>query len=656
MNEFPDSKCPQEPLRFGTCPSLASLLTLLETVPALVWETDATLRFTCLMGAALSAVAVSPKLFEGRPVWELFSAAEAPHGRKAHEAALLGQPVSFEISVNGRDLRANVRPLPGANGAIDGVIGVAMDMTEHLVLERALRLSEFGYRSLSEDAPYAICRATLGGELLQVNRAMSEMLGYDAALSPELLLRDLPLIFESPAGFEQFRKALVSRNSPASMDAQWLRRDGATIHVRVNGRVVRGAHGEISHLDIFAENVTEMKRLEAALGQAERMQAVGRLAGGVAHDFNNLLTVISGHVEMMLAESSDQTMREQLELVKQAAIKAASLTRQLLAYTRQQVLQTRNLNLNDVICRLMAMLSRLIKEDIEVVFLPGESLRCVNADPNEIERVLVNLALNAQDAMPHGGRLTIETANASFRELQTSQPDEIAPGDYARILVSDNGAGMDAETQSRAFEPFFTTKEPGQGTGLGLAVVYGVVHQSGGSIRLDSQPGVGTTFRIYLPSVTAAEAPEAAATPSSTSARQRGSGTILVAEDDAAIRNLVVHTLENLGYQVLSAADGAAAISLADSHAGEIHLLVSDLVMPALGGRQLAEALRKKSPHLKVVFISGYAGPVLGDQDLELANARFLQKPFSMDSLASAVSEALGGSSFSKATAASRLV
>jgi two-component system, cell cycle sensor histidine kinase and response regulator CckA len=538
-----------------------------------------------------------------------------------------GHSASFDTEVNGRVLQAHVKPVRNSDGDVVGVAGIAIDTTEHTVAERALRLSEQSYRSLIEDAPYAICRSTMGGELLQVNRAMTEMLGYDAASSPELLLRDLQLIFVPPGSFEEFRKTLFSGEPRGGSEGVWVRRDGRQIQVRLSGRILRGVSVNVSHLDIFAENVTEKKQLEAELGQAQKMHAIGQLAGGVAHDFNNLLTVILGHTGMLLSDAGDSASRDSLEAVQEAATKAAALTKQLLAFSRRQMLRSQTLNLNEVIGNLTGMLSRLIKEDIELVFRPGDNLGSVIADAGEIERVLLNLTVNAQDAMPDGGRLTIETANVN--------------SDHVEIAVRDTGIGMTRETQARVFEPFFTTKQPNEGTGLGLSVVYGVVRQSGGSIRMESAPGAGTTFRIYLPRVDAVAAPTRIVPP--LVSPPHGSETILFAEDDASIRRLVSGFLEGLGYRVLTVADGVAAANLAQSWQGEIHLLLTDFIMPLLGGRELAEKLKAGDPRLKVIFISGYAGHAVDQKDLHLGDVYFLHKPFSMELLATSVRNVLDG-------------
>jgi PAS domain S-box-containing protein len=630
MDVFLDDLCPEK-LQSGSCPSLTSLLSLLGRVPALLWAANADGEFTSLTGAGLALAGVVAQDYAGKPIETLFSSSGANgHARKAHCAALEGEACSFETEINGRDLQAHLEPLRGQDGAIAGVIGVALDLTDRMVAERALRLSEHSYRSLIEEAPYAICRSTVGGQLLQVNRAMLEMLGYEAASEAELLLRDLPLIFAS-CTFQEFRARLLAGGAVHGLEAAWILRDGSEIQVIVSGRAIRDHAGELSHLDVLAEDVTAKKRLEEQLIQAQKMQAVGQLAGGVAHDFNNLLTVIGGHVEMMAAKVEDAELRERLGEVKQAADRAAQLTRQLLAFSRRQVLQSKVVNLNTVVQQLLGMLRRLIKESVELSFVPARDLGFVRIDPSQIEQVLVNLTVNAQDAMPNGGRLMIETRNMRV----DGPPGDLPAGDYVMLLVRDTGHGMDREVQARIFEPFFTTKKMGQGTGLGLSMAYGVVQQSGGHIRLESRPGAGATFRIYLPRVagSAAESKPMAASLN----LPRGTETILLAEDEGSVRELIGSYLESLGYHVLAASNGAAGMELARSYSEPIHLLVSDFVMPKLGGRELASELKKRIPQLKVIFLSGYAGHAVAPKDLDFVDARFLAKPLSLDVLAKMV-------------------
>ncbi len=609
-------------------------------MPALLWTTDSEARLTWLAGAGFAPISLPGGVlaadFAGKPVEHLFSSlgvAASPRG--AHLTALQGQACSFEIEVDGRVLQAHIEPARSTDGGVTGVIGVALDLTERMATERALRFSEHSYRSLIDEAPYAICRCTAGGQLLQVNRAMLEMLGYGPASEAELLIRDMPEVFGG--SFEAFRTALLYNEKVNGMETTWLRRDGGAIQVAVTGRLIRDHSGAVSHLDILAEDVTAKKHLEEQLMQAQKMQAVGQLAGGVAHDFNNLLTVIGGQVEMVLRATIDPDLRERLTEVSRAADHAAVLTRQLLAFSRRQVLQTRVVDLNDVIQHLLGILKRLIKENVELVFLPGNGLAWVNADPYQIEQVLINLTVNAQDAMPGGGRLTIETGNLCI-ERESGFADMEA-GDYVQVVVRDTGHGMDRDVQARIFEPFFTTKRMGKGSGLGLSMAYGIVKQSGGHIRVESQPGEGATFTMYLPQVAPPQA--IAAAPAPLALPLRGSETILLAEDESAVRELLGSFLQHLGYRVLRAADGMAAIAVAEGFSGTIHLLLSDFVMPRLGGRELAGVLRKVTPQLKVIFLSGYAGHTVPGEELDIPDARFLAKPLSLDVLSKTIREVL---------------
>jgi signal transduction histidine kinase/ActR/RegA family two-component response regulator len=468
---------------------------------------------------------------------------------------------------------------------------------------------------------------------------MLEMLGYDSSSEADLLIRDLPLIFVSPESFDEFRKGLVNGGAVDGIESAWLRRDGQEIQVRIGGRAIRDLAGDILYVDLLGENVTEKKRLEARLRQAEKMQAIGQLAGGIAHDFNNLLTVIGGQIELALGKALDNDLRSSLEGVKQASQSAAALTRQLLALSRSRVLHNEVVDLNRIIEHLSSMLARLIRENVELKSLLGHDC-FVKTDPHLIEQVLMNLVVNSQDAMPQGGQLTIETAAIRIDARPVQQPGAAEPGEYVLITVRDTGHGMDSATQARIFEPFFTTKELGEGTGLGLSMVYGVVKQSGGHIEVESRLGQGSTFKIYLPRVTG---PATTHRESAPAASPRGCETILLAEDEASVRDLVAAHLESLGYQVLVASDGAAAIELFHTHAGTIDLLLSDVVMAKIGGRELAVQLKKTISHLKVIFVSGYPGSCIAREDLELLGAYFLQKPFSLRLIAKTIRAALDG-------------
>jgi signal transduction histidine kinase len=394
----------------------------------------------------------------------------------------------------------------------------------------------------------------------------------------------------------------------------------------------------------LAETQKEHGKLEQRLRQAHKMEAVGRLAGGVAHDFNNLLTVIRGNSDLLIdREGADDFHRKCLEQIQKAAGRAVSMTRQLLAFSRMQVLQPRILDLNAIVVDMSKMLPRLIGEHIEYSFLPELNLASVKADPGQIEQVILNLAVNARDAMPGGGRIEVRTKNVVVNVEEAAKRPPMIPGAYVLLSVADTGHGMDEATKAHIFEPFFTTKEVGKGTGLGLATVYGVVKQSGGFIWLISSPGNGATFEIYLPQATGTVAkPETETKPS---AIPRGSETILVVEDEAGVRELACQFLRVKGYTVLEAQGGPEALEIAGRHSGTIHLLLSDMVMPKMNGAELAERLKAARPDIRVAFMSGYSEFSRGDLGKDFPEAPVLQKPFSPASLVELVREALTRSS-----------
>jgi PAS domain S-box-containing protein len=405
---------------------------------------------------------------------------------------------------------------------------------------------------------------------------------------------------------------------------------------------LRGNEGELIGVINVALDITDRKHLADQLRQSQKMQAVGELAGGVAHDFNNLLMVVKGHAEMLmerLPQSSPQ--RTNVEQIQTAAERAASLTRQLLAFSRKQVLQPRVLDLNEVVGGMIQMVSRVIDENIDLAFLPGAKLGSVRADPSQIEQVVLNLVVNARDAMPSGGKLTIETSSVDLDTNYTAQHAVVEPGPYVMLTVADTGCGMDAQTQARIFEPFFTTKEQGKGTGLGLATVYGVVKQSGGYIWVYSEPGQGATFKVYLPKVTAvSETP----TPEKiVSAPSSGTETILFVEDEQSVRELVREYLSNSGYSVLEASDGVQALEIAAMHPGLIQLLITDVVMPRLSGRELATQIASSRRNLKVLYISGYTDDSVFRHGVLEGGMEFLQKPFNLKALAQKIRAILDG-------------
>ena len=422
--------------------------------------------------------------------------------------------------------------------------------------------------------------------------------------------------------------------------AEWARKDGSSTVVRLSGRAIRG-EGNAIFFELFSEDVTEHRALEQQLRQSQKMEAIGRLAGGIAHDFNNLLMVISGYCEFLLDRiGSNQELRGPAQEIASAAERATSLTRQLLAFSRKQMLAPRVVDLNAVVTENLKMLTRLIGEDIDLVMVPSADIGAVKADPGQIEQVIMNLAVNARDAMPHGGKLTIETANVTLDENYARFHAPVQPGDYIMLAISDTGTGMDAETQSHIFEPFFTTKGT-KGTGLGLSTVYGIIKQSGGYVWVYSEPSKGTTFKIYLPRISATgEVAEAEATVAINNSHQNVE-TILLVEDEANLRLLTLQYLRKQGYTVLEAADGAAAIQVSEAHPGPIHLLLTDVIMPGMNGRELAQRITSERFETRVLYMSGYTENAVGHNGTLDAGITLLQKPFTLPALKAKVREML---------------
>jgi signal transduction histidine kinase/CheY-like chemotaxis protein len=427
--------------------------------------------------------------------------------------------------------------------------------------------------------------------------------------------------------------------------AEWKRKNNTTTVVRVSGRsVLNGGEGIV--FELFAEDVTERRALEQQLRQSQKMEAVGRLAGGIAHDFNNLLMVILGYSEFLLERlGAEPHLRGPAQEISSAAERASSLTRQLLAFSRKQMLAPRIVNLNDVATENIKMLTRMIGEDVDLVMVPAPNLWPIRADAGQIDQVIMNLAVNARDAMPTGGKLTIETSNVTLDDEYARFHAPLRPGDYVMIAISDTGNGMDSDTQSHIFEPFFTTKGT-KGTGLGLSTVYGIVKQSGGYIWVYSEVGRGTTFKIYLPRVASIGEPAAqvAAAPVEYRKVEPGTETILLVEDEANLRYLARQYLEKQGYKVIEAADGAVAMQIAVAHEAMIHLLLTDVIMPGMNGRELAQRISEIRPNVKILYMSGYTENVIGHNGMLDAGIRLLQKPFNLRDLKSKVREVLDAS------------
>jgi two-component system cell cycle sensor histidine kinase/response regulator CckA len=507
--------------------------------------------------------------------------------------------------------------------------------------ERSLRKAEEKYRGIFENAVEGIFQTTRAGRFLVANPAMARILGYD---SPQELIDSITdigkQVYVDPGERARLMSELGASPRESVFDLQFYRKDGKKIWVRSSMRTVPGPDPEPFHYEGIVEDTTDRKLLEQQLHQAQKMEAIGRLAGGLAHDFNNLLTAILGYGQLTLANMSPtDPSRRYVEEITRAGERAATLTNHLLAFSRKQVFKPQILDLNHVITEIEKMLRRLIGEDVDLVTRLCGDLWRVRADRGQIEQVIMNMAVNARDAMPQGGDLTINTGNELLDERHPCCQIGLKPGPYVILSVTDTGCGIDAETISHIFEPFFTTKDQTKGTGLGLSTAYAVISQSGGYIWVESEPGSGTCFKIYLPKVD--DPAESLGSPSSDESVPTGIETLLLAEDDPMVRELADTVLRDRGYTVLAAESAAEACILSDSFRGEIHLLLTDVVMPRTGGRELAERIRTRRPHIKVLYYSGYTGDTIANRGMLDPGVSFLEKPFTRSSLAKRVREVL---------------
>ncbi len=611
---------------------------IVQAVNDIVFEFDGDGRYLDVFAADETKLAAPKKDVLGHTIAEVLGATAAkPFLDPIRRVLETGLPERFEYSLTVRDgerhFFTRLHRMPGLDGAGPTVCMAISDITDRKNAEEALARSEAQYRALVEHAPLGVFRAKPDGRLLAANPALVSMLGYD---SPEALLSAnlTRNVYVHPSR--------TLENGAGTEETQWRKQDGSQIWVRVHLRPdpAPGAGGEFNGL---VEDVTVERNLEAQFLQAQKMEAVGRLAGGVAHDFNNTLTAILSYSDMLINDlAPGDSRRLDLEQIRRSGKRAAELTQQLLAFSRRQVLQTRVLDLNEVVGKTERMLRRVIGEDIKVGIVTGDQPAIIRADAGQIEQIILNLAVNARDAMPGGGLLTIETANVDLDELFAHRHQDVAPGRYVMLAVTDTGVGITPDVFQHLFEPFFTTKGPGKGTGLGLATVYGIVKQSGGSIWPYSQPGRGTTFKIYFPRVE-----ESVEHREEGPSRPSGGGreTILVAEDEDSVREVVSRVLSKKGYHLLLAENGEAALRLARSRPGSIQLLLTDLVMPGMSGGELAQRLRDEQPGLRILFMSGYTDDAVVRQGVLEKGVPYLQKPFTAEALAARVREVLDGAS-----------
>ncbi|MGH7204675.1 MAG: ATP-binding protein [Nitrospiraceae bacterium] len=550
------------------------------------------------------------------------------------EGHLLQIPILLILAIFYGVTNEAARKLTGEKSAL------LAHINERKRAEQALRESEERYRRLVEVSPDAIF-ITKQNRIVFMNSTGFQLLG---ATSPEQVIGRSPFDFfhpeYDPVTTGRIRQVLERGESVPLMEEQIIRLDGIGVAVEIAASPF--TYQGFTAMQVVLRNISERKQLEEQLSQSQKMEAVGQLAGGVAHDFNNMLTIITGHGDLLVETTSlSEDQRQSIEQIRLAAKRAASLTTKLLAFSRRQMLRPKVLDLNAVAAGMEQMLRPLLGVDIDLVPLLNPSLGHVKADPGQLEQVIINLSMNAQDAMPQGGRLTLETDNVELDEAQAQQHIEARAGQHVMLAVSDTGIGMDTKTQSHIFEPFFTTKPKDKGTGLGLSTVYGIVKQSGGFICVESVPGRGTSFKIYLPRVEAPLDTDQPETPPTGMAH--GSETVLIAEDEPGVLTLVCETLRAHGYTVLEARNGKEALAVSRQYQGRIHLLLTDVVMPQMNGREVSERLLLMRPDVKVLYMSGYTDDTVLRHGVVADGVDFLQKPFTPGSAARTVRKVLDG-------------
>ena len=618
---------------------------ILDAMSELMVYQDTEMRVLWANRTVGESVGLTPEQLVGRRCYEIWGQGDRPcPGCPVEKARLTGQPQEAEVThADGRVWFIRGYPVRGAKGEVVGIVELTLEITERKRAEERLSSLLRFQGEMLDTAAIWIDTLDAEGNVTFWNRAAERISGY----SREEVLghgRIWEWLYPDP----DYRAQILSKVMDIIQKAQQTENFETTICCKGGEHRVISWHsndlmddqGKVAGSIALGADVTEHKRLEEQFLQAQKMESIGRLAGGVAHDFNNLLTVINLYSDMALRSlEPDNPLRQDLEEIHKAGDRAAQLTRQLLAFSRRQVLEMHTLNLNEVLESLAKMLPRLIGEDVTLEMKPAPDLGNVRADPGQIEQVAVNLAVNARDAMPEGGRLTIETNNVTLDQAFVRQHMGAAAGEYVMLAISDTGLGMTDEVKEHLFEPFFTTKGLGKGTGLGLATMYGIVKQHQGHIWVYSEPGLGSTFKIYLPRVeeelaTLSRADEAATLP-------RGSETVLVVEDEPAVRGVAVRVLSGLGYRVLEASHGAEALQVAATCGQAIHLLLTDVVMPEMNGKALSEQLTVLYPGLKVLFVSGYTDETIAHRGVLDEGVAFLQKPFTPARLARKVREVL---------------
>ncbi|WP_024335662.1 ATP-binding protein [Desulfotignum balticum] len=515
------------------------------------------------------------------------------------------------------------------------------EIEEHKAAKQALEKSEERYRAYFEENIAGAYISTPLGRLIDCNRKYLDIFGFENKY--QALNSPITDIYSRREERRQFLDTLVEKRKVSAYETKFRKTDGSLIHLIENAAAVFDENGRLDHIRGFLLDVTEKHHLELQLLQTQKMESIGRLAGGIAHDFNNMLNVILGHADLALDKlDSAAPLYNHVQQIRNAATHSADITRQLLAFARKQTISPRVLDLNQTVEGMLTMLRRLLGEDIDLVWEPGDNTGAVQMDPSQIHQIMANLCVNARDAIKDVGHITIKTETKVFYEQEDSDLSGVIPGEFVRLRVTDDGCGMDQHTLDNLFDPFFTTKEVGKGTGLGLSTVYGIVKQNQGFIHVDSRPEKGATFDIFLPRYK-----DVVVTPKKESPENIPAGngeTILVVEDETAILELLETMLEQLKYTVLTETSPKAALDLAKTRHGKIHLLITDMVMPEMNGRDLARQMTALFPKIRLLFMSGYTDNIIAGQAGEIQQTSFIQKPFSMQDIAGKVHDILSGS------------
>jgi len=613
--------------------AMDAIITLDESQRVIVFNEAAEKMFGCLCEDVI-----------GRPLDrflpEQFREVHSQHIRKFGETGLTTRSITSPgilsaVRANGESfpIEATVSQVQVAGQKLYTVI--LRDITQRLRAEETLRHSEARFRSLYEQAAIGIAQVAFDGQLLMVNAALCRMLGYE-----ESELRGKNIVDVTHPDDRARQEELIAQRKPYQLEKRCLHRDGSEVWVDVSSSLVSDSAGAPLYRISVIQNITGRKCAEEQLAQARKLEAIGRLAGGVAHDFNTLLSVMLGYSELLLEElPPGDSRREKVIQIKNSSDAGALLTRQLLAFSRKQSVAREVLDLREVATRMMPILSRLLPDDIELTLKCPDALCRVKVDPGQIQQLMLNLVANAGDAMPDGGHVKIEVQSVKVDEAYVQQHPALQVGGYAVLSISDSGLGMDAETVSHIFEPFFTTKEKGKGTGLGLATVYGIAKQNGGDIWVYSELGAGTIFKVYLPLTTEALQE---LEPARVSNRTVGGETILLVEDSAPLRELTKVILAREGYNILEAEDGVAAMEVSTSYEGKIHLVLTDVVMPRMRGPQLVEQIVKQRPEIAVVFLSGYTEEAISQSD-GIGGCCLVEKPYTAEVLLHSIRRALNG-------------